>query len=59
MDILLAIIIIVLVVVIPSIKIVPQAKSYVIERFIVIFLQKKFVLYKFKFVMYVDFTLHF
>ena len=32
MDILLAIIIIVLVVVIPSIKIVPQAKSYVIER---------------------------
>jgi len=32
MDILLAIIIIVLVVVIPSIKIVPQAKSYVVER---------------------------
>ena len=32
MDILLAIIVIVLVVVIPSIKIVPQAKSYVIER---------------------------
>ena len=32
MDILLAIIIIVLVLVIPSIKIVPQAKSYVIER---------------------------
>lgn len=32
MDILLAIIIIILVVVIPSIKIVPQAKSYVIER---------------------------
>jgi len=32
MDILFAIIIIVLVVVIPSIKIVPQAKSYVIER---------------------------
>ena len=32
MDILLAMIIIVLVVVIPSIKIVPQAKSYVIER---------------------------
>ena len=32
MNMLLAIIIIVLVVVIPSIKIVPQAKSYVIER---------------------------
>ena len=32
MEILLAIIIIILVVVIPSIKIVPQAKSYVIER---------------------------
>ena len=32
MEVLYAIIIIVLVVVIPSIKIVPQAKSYVIER---------------------------